>query len=86
MINWINAFIDDTLKIKGKFSIKRVLVAIFTPYTLYIGVFIVKNKDINPFAINVFTGLLGFITLIVAGTIYAKKQEIKNTNDTENTQ
>jgi len=83
-MNRIYTFIDDTLKIKGKFSIKRVLVAIFTPYTLYIGVFIVRNNNINPFAIQVFTGLLGFITLIVAGTIYAKKQEVKNTNDTEN--
>jgi len=83
MINWINTFIDDTLKVKGKFSIKRVIVAIFVPYTIYIGVFIVTNKDVNPYAIQVFTGLLTFITLIVAGTIYAKKQEVKTTNDTE---
>lgn len=85
MITFIRKFIGDTLMIKGKYSMKRVIVAIFVPYTLNIGMIIVRNNNVNAYAIQVFTGLLAFITLIVAGTIVSKMKEIKtdNTNDTE---
>ena len=70
--------------IKGKYSMKRVVVAIFVPYTLNIGMIIVRNNNVNPYAIQVFTGLLAFITLIVAGTIVAKMKEIKTNENTPN--
>ena len=77
MKKFITKFIDDTIKVNGKYSMKRVIVAVFVPYTLNIGMIIVRNNNVNPYAIQVFTGLLGFITLIVAGTIYAKTKEVK---------
>ena len=70
--------------IKGKYSMKRVIVAIFVPYTLNIGMIIVRNNNVNAYAIQVFTGLLAFITLIVAGTIVAKIKEIKTNENTLN--
>jgi len=83
IVKGINKFIDDTLKIKGKYSMKRVIVAIFVPYTLNIGNTIVKTPNINVYAIMVFQGLLAFITLIVAGTIIAKMKELKTKEETE---
>jgi hypothetical protein len=84
MIKLIRKFIGDTLMIKGKYSMKRVIVAIFVPYTLNIGMIIVRNNNVNAYAIQVFTGLLAFITLIVAGTIVAKIKEIKTNENTLN--
>jgi len=79
---FIVKFTDDTLKVRGKFSMKRVLVAIFTPYALNIGNHIVTNNNVNPYAILVFQTILTFITAVLVTTAYAKSQELKN--DTEN--
>jgi len=80
--NFIVKFVDDTLKVRGKFSMKRVLVAIFTPYALNIGNHIVTNNNVNPYAILVFQTILTFITAVLLTTAYVKSQEPKN--DTEN--
>jgi len=90
----MNKFIDDTIKIKGKYSMKRVLVAVSFPYTLGLGIYIVISdrllglKTVNPYAIQVFLGMLAFITGTIGVTAFAKTAELKeqnnNTNDTEN--
>jgi hypothetical protein len=80
-------FINDTLKVKGKYSMKRVLVAASFPYTLGLGIYIVISdrllglKTVNPYAIQVFLGMLAFITGALGITAYAKKQELKDNED-----
>lgn len=81
--------IDDTLKVKGRYSMDRVLVAISFPFMLLIGAYIVASdrllglKTVNVYAIQVFTGLLGFIVAIVVTKQYGKNAEIK-AQQTEN--
>lgn len=80
-------FRDDTLKVKGKYSMKRVLVAVSFPYTLGLGIYIVISdrllglKTVNPYAIQVFLGMLAFITGALGITAYVKKQEQKENED-----
>jgi len=83
--NFIITFTNDTLKVRGKFSMKRVLVAIVTPYGLNIGNHIVTNDSVNAYAILVFQTIFAFITAVLITSAYAKKQELKddNTNNTE---
>jgi len=76
---------DDTLQIDGKYSIDRVLVAIFTPVTILIGIYIVISdrllglKTVNVYGIQVFTALLGFIfAVVVTKTVKQIKQIIAN--------
>jgi len=80
----IQKIINDTLKIKGKFSMKRILVAVSFPYTLLIGWRITFYKETPENAVQVFSSLLAFIVGVVITNAYAKKQEIKETtNDIE---
>jgi len=83
-------FIDDTLKVRGKFSMDRVLVAVAFPFMLLIGAYIVVSdrllglKTVNVYAIQVFTGLLGFIVAIVVTKQYGKNVEIKAELNSQN--
>jgi len=76
-------FIDDTLKIRGKYSMKRVLVSVTFPITMLIGLFIVISdrllelKTVNVYAIQVFNSLLMFISVMVGINAYTKKAELK---------
>lgn len=70
--------IDDTLKVKGKYSMKRVLVSVAFPYALWVGYKIVNFKDTPENAVQVFASVLAFITSIVITSAYAKKQELKD--------
>jgi len=81
MSNFVNKFVNDTLKIKGKFSMKRVLVAIAFPYTLLVGWRITFYKETPENAVQVFSSLLAFIVGVVITNAYAKKQEIKEENE-----
>jgi len=73
---------------------KRVLVAVSFPYTLGLGIYIVISdrllglKTVNPYAIQVFLGMLAFITGAIGVTAFAKVAELKeqnnSTNETEN--
>ncbi len=71
---------------------KRVLVAVSFPYTLGLGIYIVISdrllglKTVNPYAIQVFLGMLAFITGAIGITAYAKKAEIKDYHDTSTEQ
>jgi len=76
-------FVSDTIMVKGKYSMKRVLVSISFPYTLLLGIYIVISdrllglKTVNPYAIQVFSSMLLFIATALGITAYAKKQEQK---------
>jgi len=76
-------FIEDTLKIRGKYSMKRVLIAISFPITMSLGIYIVISdrllglKTVNVYAIQVFTSLLIFILTLAGINAYSKKQELK---------
>ena len=84
--------INDTLKIRGRYSMDRILVAVAFPFTLLIGTYIVISdrllglKTVNAYAIQVFTGLLGFIVAIVVTKTYGKiKEKITEPNlETQN--
>jgi len=75
---FIEKFVEDTLKINGKWSLKRVMVAGAFPYTLSIGLKIVADSGVNPYAIQVFQSLLAFIVMVVVTNAYAKKEELKH--------
>jgi len=78
-----NQIANDTLKINGKYSMKRILVAVSFPFTLMLGTFItisdtiLKLKTVNPFAIQVFMAMLTFISVAIGISAYAKKAELK---------
>jgi hypothetical protein len=80
-------FIDDTLKVNGKYSLKRVLVAVSFPYMLLLGSYIVLSdkylgtKVVNVYAIQVFQSMLAFIVSVVVTSAYAKKLELKNSKE-----
>jgi len=76
-------FVDDTLKVKGKYSMKRVLVAIAFPYTLWVGYRIVVYNETPSNAVQVFSSLLAFIVGVVVTSAYAKKQEKKENDEAE---
>ena len=87
----MSKFVNDTLKVNGKYSMDRVLVAVSFPFMLLIGAYIVISdrllglKTVNVYAIQVFTSLLGFIVAIVITKQYGKNVQIKaqsNTTDT----
>jgi len=75
--------IKDTLQIRGKYSMKRMLVAVTFPLTMAIGIFIVISdkylglKVVNSYAIQVFNSLLLFISVLVGINAYSKKAELK---------
>lgn len=85
MKKFITKFISDTLQVKGKWSMKRILVAICFPDSLYIAHTIVNNDNINVHAIVVLQTIYAFITAVLITTAYSKTQEVKNeiTNETE---
>jgi hypothetical protein len=95
MFSFKSKLIDDTLKVKGNYSMKRISVAVTFPNTLALGWYIVLSdrwlgdKVVNIYAIQVFDSLLIFCTaglsLIIAGAL---KQKFLNdgttTQSTEN--
>jgi len=63
---------------------KRVLVAVSFPYTLWVGYRIVVYENCPVNAVQVFSSLLAFIVGVVVTSAYAKKQESKEITNTEN--
>lgn len=80
----MNKFVEDTLKVNKKYSLKRILVAVAFPYSLLLGTYIVISdrllglKTVNPYAIQVFQTLMGFVVAVVVTSAYAKKAELKS--------
>jgi len=78
MTKHINKFITDTLQIKGKWSMKRVIVAVCFPHALFIAQKIVINDNVNSYAIMVLQTIFAFITAVLITSAYSKKEENKH--------
>jgi len=83
-------FIDDTLKeADGKWSMKRICIAIAFPYVLGLGIYIVLSdrilieKVVNPFAMQVFDSVWIFIGVGLGMTVWAniKKESTPTQTD-----
>ena len=73
--------IEDTLKVKGKYSMKRVLVAVTFPYSLWVGYRVVMFQNTPQNAVQIFATSFAFIVAVVVTGAYAKKQELKTDTD-----
>lgn len=84
-MNKLNKLIDDTLRVKGKWSMKRLTVFITFKFVLVLGVFIVISdtflqREINRYSLDVFNSLLLFLATLMGITEFGKKivnKEIK---------
>lgn len=69
---------DISEELKGVYSIKRVSALIILTFDLLLGTFIVISdkileKEVNPYAIQIFNSLLAaFLTLVVASVVDKK--------------
>lgn len=78
--------INDTLKIKGKYSMKRVLVAVSFPYSLWVGYRVVMYESTPQNAVQIFATSFAFIVAVVVTGAYAKKAEMKEESLNNNTE
>ena len=75
--------LDDMLVLGGKYSIKRVAIAIGFAFAMFLGLYIVicdtflGGKQVNGYAIQVFMGLIGFVAAGLGLTVLSKKDEPK---------
>ena len=84
-MNKLNKLIDDTLRVKGKWSMKRLTAFITFKFVLVLGVFIVISdtflqREINRYSLDVFNSLLLFLATLMGITEFGKKivnKEIK---------
>ena len=75
--------INDTLKIKGKYSRKSITILVTFVFILSLGTFIVVSdkileREVNRYAIDVFDSLLLFLATLMGLTEFGKKFENKN--------
>jgi len=81
----IENIINDTLKSRGKWSMKRLTVFVVLVLTLFLGAFIVLSDlvlkvEVNKWASGVFDSLLLFLAALMGVTEFGKKminKEIK---------
>ena len=81
----IKNIINDTLKSRGKWSMKRLTIFLVLFLTLFLGAFIVLSDlvlkvEVNRYAIDVFQSLLFFEAALMGITEFGKKltnKEIK---------
>lgn len=74
----MNQLINDILKPDGKWSIKRFIAIIVIIFDLTLGTFIVisdkiLDREVNRYAIDVFTSLLAFEAVLLGLTELGKK-------------
>lgn len=79
----IKNIINDTLKSRGKWSMKRMTVLVVLLFTLSLGAFIVFSDlvlkvEINRYSIDVFSSLLLFLATLMGINEFGKKLENKN--------
>ena len=70
--------VNDILKVKGKYSMKRITAFTTFLFVLILGTFIVISDKvlktvINPYGIQVFNSLLLFLTTLMGITEFSKK-------------
>ena len=78
----IKNIIDDTLKSRGKWSMKRLTAFVVMVFVLALGVFIVisdkvLDREVNRYAIDVFQSLLFFEAALMGINEFGKKLENK---------
>ena len=74
----INKIIDDTLKSRGKWSMKRLTAFVVVLFILILGSFIVLSdlvleKEVNKYGIEVFNSLLIFEATLMGIAEFGKK-------------
>ena len=74
----INKIIDDTLKSRGKWSMKRLTAFVVVLFILILGSFIVLSdlvleKEVNKYSIEVFNSLLIFEATLMGIAEFGKK-------------
>ena len=84
----IKNIINDTLKSRGKWSMKRLTVFVVMVFVLALGVFIVVSdkilvREVNRYAIDVFQSLLFFEAALMGINEFGKKLENKETKTEE---
>jgi len=81
--------LNDTLKVKGNYSMKRITAFVVIIFILILGTFIVTSdkileKEVNKYAIEVFQSLLLFEATLMGIAEFGKKlknKEIKTEED-----
>jgi hypothetical protein len=78
----IKNIINDTLKSRGKWSMKRLTAFVVMVFVLALGVFIVVSdkildREVNRYAIDVFQSLLFFEAALMGINEFGKKLENK---------
>lgn len=82
-MNTIKNIIEDTLKTRGKWSMKRLTAFVVMVFVLSLGTFIVISdkileKEVNMYAIQVFNSLLIFQATLMGIAEFGKKLVNKN--------
>ena len=78
----IKNIINDTLKTRGKWSMKRLTAFVVINFVLVLGTFIVisdkiLDREVNRYAIDVFQALLVFLATLMGIAEFGKKLENK---------
>ena len=84
----IKNIINDTLKSRGKWSMKRLTIFLVLFLTLILGAFIVLSDlvlkvEVNKYAIDAFQSLLFFESALMGITEFGKKMTNKETKTEE---
>lgn len=66
---------NETMKVRGNYSMKRVMVAFLFPLVLWMSIYIVVN--IKEMAFSVLTAILAFLSVIMGINAVGKKAELK---------
>ena len=84
----IKNIINDTLKTRGKWSMKRLTSFVVINFVLTLGTFIVisdklLDKEVNRYAIDVFNSLLVFLATLMGIAEFGKKLANKDLKSEE---
>lgn len=84
----LSKIIEDTLKSRGKWSMKRLSALVVMIFILGLGAFIVLSdkvleREVNQYAIQVFNSLLLFEATLMGISEFGKKIQNKNVEDNE---
>ncbi len=87
-MNTIKNIVNDTLKCKGKWSMKRLTILVVLIFTLNLGAFIVLSDlvlkaEVNKFASGIFDSLLLFLATLMGIAEFGKKLVNKETKTEE---
>ena len=80
--------INDTLKCRGKWSMKRLTAFVVVNFVLILGTFIVTSdiildKEVNRYAVDIFNSLLMFLATLMGISEFGKKLANKDLKSEE---